>query len=110
MYLRFVSHEVRTPLNAVSMGLDLMQHELAKSLGFDCSTSFRAEYEMVDSNIGMQTSFHTNQGLSYSRHSLSALGSVYQFVFEAQLQLDLYNQAVEGDLAIDDVVLHPGCV
>ena len=39
-----------------------------------------------------------------------ALGSVYQFVFEAQLQLDLYNQAVEGDLAIDDVVLHPGCV
>ena len=71
---------------------------------------YRAEYEMVDSNIGMRTSFHTNQGLSYRWRSLSALGSVYQFVFEAQLQLDLYNQAVEGDLAIDDVVLHPGCV
>ena len=73
---------------------------------------YRAEYEMVDSNIGMQTRFfsHTNQGVSYRGHSLPALGSVYQFVFEAQLQLDLYNQAVEGDLAIDDVVLHPGCV
>jgi signal transduction histidine kinase len=47
-FMRFVSHEVRTPLNAVSMGLDLMQSEVAKVLGFDCSTSFRAEHDMID--------------------------------------------------------------
>ncbi|CAJ1946031.1 unnamed protein product [Cylindrotheca closterium] len=47
-FMRFVSHEVRTPLNAVSMGLDLMQSEVANALGFDSPTTFRANYEMVD--------------------------------------------------------------
>ena len=32
-FMRFVSHEVRTPLNSVSMGLELLQAELAKMLG-----------------------------------------------------------------------------
>ena len=32
-FVRFVSHEVRTPLNSVCMGLVLMQQELAKSAG-----------------------------------------------------------------------------
>jgi len=47
-FMRFVSHEVRTPLNAVSMGLDLMQSEVAKALGFDSPTTFRASQDMVD--------------------------------------------------------------
>jgi len=33
-FMRFVSHEVRTPLSAVSMGLNLIQSEIASSLGF----------------------------------------------------------------------------
>ena len=33
-FVRFVSHEVRTPLNSVCMGLTLMQEEIATSLGF----------------------------------------------------------------------------
>jgi signal transduction histidine kinase len=32
-FVRFVSHEVRTPLNSVSMGLTLMKEEMAQSLG-----------------------------------------------------------------------------
>ncbi|KAL3919986.1 MAG: hypothetical protein SGILL_003481 [Bacillariaceae sp.] len=32
-FVRFVSHEVRTPLNSVSMGLTVMKEELAQSLG-----------------------------------------------------------------------------
>ena len=32
-FVRFVSHEVRTPLNSVCMGLMLMQEEIAKSTG-----------------------------------------------------------------------------
>lgn len=47
-FMRFVSHEVRTPLNAVSMGLDLMQSEVAKAMGFDSPTSLRADCDMVD--------------------------------------------------------------
>jgi signal transduction histidine kinase/ActR/RegA family two-component response regulator len=33
-FVRFVSHEVRTPLNSVCMGLILLQEEIARSLGF----------------------------------------------------------------------------
>ncbi len=32
-FVRFVSHEVRTPLNSVCMGLELMQDEIAESVG-----------------------------------------------------------------------------
>jgi len=33
-FVRFVSHEVRTPLNSVSMGLTLMKEEMAQKLGY----------------------------------------------------------------------------
>ena len=33
-FVRFVSHEVRTPLNSVSMGLTLMKEEMAQALGY----------------------------------------------------------------------------
>ena len=33
-FMRFVSHEVRTPLNSVFMGLAVLQNELAESLGY----------------------------------------------------------------------------
>jgi signal transduction histidine kinase/FixJ family two-component response regulator len=33
-FVRFVSHEVRTPLNSVSMGLTLMKEEMAQSMGY----------------------------------------------------------------------------
>lgn len=33
-FVRFVSHEVRTPLNSVCMGLALLQEEIAVSLGY----------------------------------------------------------------------------
>lgn len=32
-FVRFVSHEVRTPLNTVCMGLSLMQHDFSSALG-----------------------------------------------------------------------------
>lgn len=34
-FVRFVSHEVRTPLNSVCMALTLLQEEIAESLGYD---------------------------------------------------------------------------
>eukprot|EP00549_Striatella_unipunctata_P019166 CAMPEP_0118698364 /NCGR_PEP_ID=MMETSP0800-20121206/15151_1 /TAXON_ID=210618 ORGANISM="Striatella unipunctata, Strain CCMP2910" /NCGR_SAMPLE_ID=MMETSP0800 /ASSEMBLY_ACC=CAM_ASM_000638 /LENGTH=652 /DNA_ID=CAMNT_0006598159 /DNA_START=23 /DNA_END=1982 /DNA_ORIENTATION=- len=33
-FMRFVSHEVRTPLSAVCMGLDVLQNEISTSFGF----------------------------------------------------------------------------
>ena len=49
-FMRFVSHEVRTPLNAVSMGLDLMQTEIAQDLGFDSPTCLKASIEFGESH------------------------------------------------------------
>jgi signal transduction histidine kinase/ActR/RegA family two-component response regulator len=37
-FMRFVSHEVRTPLNSVCMGLTVIQTELAASLGYSSPT------------------------------------------------------------------------
>jgi signal transduction histidine kinase/CheY-like chemotaxis protein len=41
-FMRFVSHEVRTPLNSVCMGLDLVQSDIGKYLGFESATGLLA--------------------------------------------------------------------
>jgi len=42
-FVRFVSHEVRTPLNSVSMGLTLMKEEMAQSLGYKSADAMLEE-------------------------------------------------------------------
>lgn len=37
-FVRFVSHEVRTPMNSVCMGLSVLQEEAAMALGYDTSS------------------------------------------------------------------------
>jgi signal transduction histidine kinase/CheY-like chemotaxis protein len=69
-FMRFVSHEVRTPLNAVSMGLDLMQSEVAQALGFDSPTTFRSRYDMVDDEA-----FEASDRTNWSADSSSAPSS-----------------------------------
>lgn len=49
-FMRFVSHEVRSPLNSCSMGLELLQAELAKVLGFDSVTSLRGHEAFCEEN------------------------------------------------------------
>ena len=44
-FVRFVSHEVRTPLNSVCMGLTLLQEEIAMTLGFRSVEAFVAADE-----------------------------------------------------------------
>jgi len=49
-FMRFVSHEVRTPLSAVCMGLNVMQTEIASSLGYmstDQLEAIREEEETI---------------------------------------------------------------
>jgi signal transduction histidine kinase len=38
-FVRYISHEVRTPLNTVCMGLNLLQHDFASTLGLRRSSS-----------------------------------------------------------------------
>ena len=55
--------EVRTPLNAVSMGLDLMQSEIAQALGFENSSSYWTRRQSIRS-------------VSSSRDLMSDIGAV----------------------------------
>ena len=52
-FVRFVSHEVRTPLNTVCMGLTLLQHEMHGVLGrYDGSSSSGTTKDDNDGEIG----------------------------------------------------------
>jgi signal transduction histidine kinase len=57
-FVRFISHEVRTPLNAISMGLQLLHDEIAPLAGLhpDEDTSNSASTPMDDS---LQDKIHT---------------------------------------------------
>ena len=41
---------------------------------------------------------------------IAAPGNIYRLIFEAELDIDAYFEMVEGDLAIDDFVMSPGCM
>ena len=48
-FVRFVSHEVRTPLNSVAMGLKLMQDEMKKNKGATtCNNNGESWVDLVD--------------------------------------------------------------
>jgi len=47
-FVRFVSHEVRTPLNSVSMGLTLMKEEMAQSMGYKSAEAMLEHPEKKD--------------------------------------------------------------
>lgn len=47
-FVRFVSHEVRTPLNSVSMGLTLMKEEMAQQLGYKSADAMLDSPEKKD--------------------------------------------------------------
>jgi len=50
-FFEFTLFKVRTPLNSVSMGLDLLQADLAKVLGYESATSLRAVHDFADESI-----------------------------------------------------------
>jgi signal transduction histidine kinase/CheY-like chemotaxis protein len=80
-FMRFVSHEVRTPLNAVSMGLDLMQSEVAQALGFDSAaclnvSSHHDDELLDDENHGNHDDEnHAEENLSNMIHDEEASAS-----------------------------------
>jgi signal transduction histidine kinase len=47
-FMRFVSHEVRTPINSISMGMNLIQQEIAGALGY--KSAEQLEEKLVHEN------------------------------------------------------------
>lgn len=64
-FVRFVSHEVRTPLNSVCMGLTLMTEEMAQSFGF------KSAVEMM-SNKDKQTEDTNTQSITTNKNDSAA--------------------------------------
>ena len=64
-------------------------------------------FDTVDAGIG-ENQWYRQEFDIYEE--IDELGDIFEFIFEAQLNLDVYSNMVEGDLALDDVVLLPGCV
>ena len=68
-FMRFVSHEVRTPLNSVCMGLELVQKEISESLGFEsimalenhlCSNPTQETQEITETSPSTPTGSEAN--------------------------------------------------
>ena len=64
-------------------------------------------FDTVDAGIG-ENQWYRQEFDIYEE--IDEMGDIFEFIFEAQLNLDVYTNMVEGDLALDDVVLLPGCV
>jgi len=58
-FVRYVSHEVRTPLNSVCMGLTLIQEEIAATLGFASGNELKRNF-LTDSPSSMPSSIDKN--------------------------------------------------
>jgi len=98
-FVRYVSHEVRTPLNSVCMGLTLIQEEMAQSLGFktgnelkrglndDTSNSAEAE----DQNCATKWFMSVNEILDSAEVSVNVLNDMlnYDKVERGELTLEV---------------------
>jgi len=79
-FVRFVSHEVRTPLNSVCMGLTLLKEEIAQAAGF------KNAQEMLDSDKADDS---TRDG--------SWFGLAHEVQVNAQSSVDVLNDLLNYD-------------
>jgi signal transduction histidine kinase len=87
-FVRFVSHEVRTPLNSVFMGLTLMQDEIAVSLGYKSSDDF---LECTERNDQLEKPSEQN------RKALELLALVQDIQSNTQSSIDVLNDLLNYD-------------
>jgi signal transduction histidine kinase len=90
-FMRFVSHEVRTPLNSVCMGLAVIQNELAASLGYD---STRLE-EIARDDEAAQSLTTTNK--ESDREKLEWFLLAHEIQANAQGSVDVLNDLLNYD-------------
>lgn len=75
-FMRFVSHEVRTPLNAVCMGLSVIQTEMAQSLG--CKSVDELEAIAAEEEEQQKPLVHRSAPAAMSPSPLFAISSPTQ--------------------------------
>ena len=87
-FVRFVSHEVRTPLNSVCMGLTLMKEEIAVSLGLKSSDDI-LEYTERNDQLVKQSDL--------KQHASGWLTLAQDIQSNAQSSIDVLNDLLNYD-------------
>jgi signal transduction histidine kinase len=90
-FVRYVSHEVRTPLNSVCMGLHLLQTEIAGSLGHVDLTSLLRDDELT------QGDDHEDTGRDGKEKLPSWLRLAHDVESNARVSVDILNDLLNYD-------------
>lgn len=98
-FVRFVSHEVRTPLNSVSMGLTLMKEELAHNLGYKSADAMLADHDEKEDKNNPEAGDRDLFNLAHEVHT-SAQSSV-----DVLNDLLNYDKIENGQLALELTVV-----
>jgi len=93
-FVRYVSHEVRTPLNSVCVGLTLLQEQMANHLGFDSGTALKRSFtqNMIDGdNHSTQWFILVQEVMESAQVSVGVLNDMlnYDKVERGELKLEL---------------------
>jgi signal transduction histidine kinase/ActR/RegA family two-component response regulator len=101
-FVRFVSHEVRTPLNSVCMGLTLMQDEIAISLGYKSSDDF---LECTESNNQLEKLSELKQKESVWLNLVQDIQSNAQSSIDVLNDLLNYDKVETGTLRLELTII-----
>jgi signal transduction histidine kinase/CheY-like chemotaxis protein len=96
-FMRFVSHEVRTPLNSVCMGLTLIMEELEASIGYDASSA-AAINNNQDETVPLTTNTNsTQQGNAFHGNKSQWFLLAKEIQTNAQGAVDVLNDLLNYD-------------
>lgn len=89
-FVRFVSHEVRTPLNSVCMGLTLMQEDIGSALGFQNNQGSVAMQQRIPENKLYLKG-------EERKHTVDWLNLADEILINAQSAVDVLNDLLNYD-------------
>lgn len=90
-FMRFVSHEVRTPMNSVCMGLGIIRQEIASTLGFQSAE----ELQMKRNDIGK--SLETGDVTVSGGQALEWFGLAQDVLVNSQTAVDVLSDMLDFD-------------
>jgi signal transduction histidine kinase/CheY-like chemotaxis protein len=114
-FVRFVSHEVRTPMNSVCMGLSVLQEEAAMALGYETSSAMKQKKGKDKQNH--QKHQHQQQQIAVAQPTLDRVQIEHWFDLaneisaNAQASVDVlddflnYDKIATGEMVLEYTVI-----
>jgi signal transduction histidine kinase len=95
-FMRFVSHEVRTPLNSVCLGLTIVENDLARSLGYDSPDCVEIDLKKLDRATTSSTTDGKDINADYNQ-TLDWFSLTQEIKTNAQGAVDVLNDLLNYD-------------